>query len=208
MDQRTEMLVQDCAAKRVLHLGCADFPFTEEKLANGTMLHGALKKVASELYGSDLHVASLSLMRENFPNCVFFEPRDTPGDIASKIDVVVAGEILEHVCNFSEFGTELRSYCKNHAELIVTTPNAYSFKGAARALAGREAQHPDHLSLSSPSTLKRLFGQFGFQCIAEQFYNSQSRGGSMSAVSFLIGQSLKLAPRASDGLYFKFRLAN
>jgi hypothetical protein len=69
---RENLLITLCTDKSVLHLGCSNYPFTEKKLASGTLLHAKLNKIASRCHGVDCEASSLSILKKAFPSASFF----------------------------------------------------------------------------------------------------------------------------------------
>ncbi len=47
--QRVEFIKKACVGKKVLHLGCTDFPFTKKVIENEMLLHFELEKVPDEV---------------------------------------------------------------------------------------------------------------------------------------------------------------
>lgn len=78
------------------------------------------------------------------------------------IDVVVAGEFIEHVSDVLNFLAGLRRLLPGR-ELILSTPNGISFANSLLGCIGREAQHPDHLANFSFKILHTICHRAGFQ---------------------------------------------
>ena len=57
--QRVSFIKEICRGKKVLHLGCTNYPYTSEAIENDMLLHFELAKIASELYGFDFDKAGL-----------------------------------------------------------------------------------------------------------------------------------------------------
>jgi hypothetical protein len=84
------------------------------------------------------------------------------------VDLVVCGEVLEHLANPGNF---LRVLRKVSAPVIVTVPNAFS-KNQARWLAkGKECVNGDHVSWYSYHTLTMLVERYGFRVGEWYWYN-------------------------------------
>ena len=54
-----------CAGKKVLHLGCANYPYTQNSIDNEMLLHYDLEKSAGELYGFDFDQPGLDILAAN-----------------------------------------------------------------------------------------------------------------------------------------------
>ncbi|MBO0181221.1 hypothetical protein J0682_30075, partial [Vibrio parahaemolyticus] len=76
-------------------------------------------------------------------------------------DVIVAGEIIEHLNNPGLFLSGVRRFMHRDSKLVITTINAYcAMRFFVYALRGRrginEFVHPDHVAYYSYSTLRVL----------------------------------------------------
>src|SRR6266446_6466072 len=99
--QRVQFILEACRGKRVLHLGCSDSPYTERRLADGTILHAMIEKVAAVQYGLDSDATGVDMLRAaGYRNLAVGNVeelgRRNPFSDAT-FDVVVAGEIIEHL---------------------------------------------------------------------------------------------------------------
>ena len=164
---REAWLEQLCAETpgEVAHLGCADSPYTEELLAAGLLLHAHLVRVA-RVTGFDVDDRALELLRQRMPGERFVQADVTAGvpeEERSRYDLVVAGEVLEHVPDADAFLHGCRELLAPGGRLCVTVPNACSPKIGLRALAGRESVHPDHRVYYGPRTLERTLAGAGFE---------------------------------------------
>jgi len=76
-------------------------------------------------------------------------------------DVVVAGELLEHVRDPEALVGEARRVLRPGGTLVGSVPNGFRLKNRLRFLAGREPeQDPTHLHLFSRRRLLELLGDF------------------------------------------------
>jgi 2-polyprenyl-3-methyl-5-hydroxy-6-metoxy-1,4-benzoquinol methylase len=149
----------------VAHLGCADSPYTAELLAARELLHTRLVRVAS-VTGFDVDAASLELVRQAMPSERFVVAdvaEAVPEEERGRYELVVAGEVLEHVPDADSFLRGCGALLAPGGRLCVTVPNACCPKIGVRALAGRESVHPDHRVYYSPRTLTRTLTGAGYE---------------------------------------------
>ena len=166
--ERTDYILDACRGKRVLHIGCADTPYTAKRLADGTILHKMIEEVASEQYGIDPSLEGIELLRAaGYRNLAVIDAegyatRSPFGD--TQFDVVVAGETLEHVSNAGSFLDSLgQCLTTTNAKLLLTTINSYCiYRFLYTFLKGGENVHPDHVYYVSHSTLTRLLTRHGY----------------------------------------------
>ncbi len=175
---RVEHLRRTCRGQRVLHLGCTNWPYTAASLADGSLLHLRLAEVAAELWGLDGDRAGLDLLAAHGVGrllCADLE-RLEPVEPPAAFDVVVAGEVLEHLSNPGLFLTGIRRFMSAETRLVLTTVNAYcGMRAVTYALRGRggraEPVHPDHVAYYSYSTLRRLVARHGLVERDFRFYD-------------------------------------
>lgn len=167
VDRRRYLLAR-CRGRSVLHLGCADHPFLEARLARGDLLHAALAGVADLLYGVDLDEVGVQRLRaEGYENVVVGDVEHLDAlaldrSLERRFEVVVAGELLEHLANPGRFLRAVPHVLSPGGQLLLTVPNAASLRAAVNALRARENVHPDHVAYYSPVTLTRLLEAHGF----------------------------------------------
>jgi SAM-dependent methyltransferase len=168
LDDRGVWLEQLCARTapgEVAHIGCTDSPYTEERLAAGVLLHQQLVRHAP-VTGFDVDGEALGLLRQALPRARFVLADVTvgvPEAERGRYELVVAGEVLEHVPDADSFLRGCRELLRPGGRLCVTVPNACSPKIGLRSLAGREVIHPDHRTYYGPRTLARTLRGAGFE---------------------------------------------
>lgn len=164
--ERNPFLIERARGKRVLHLGCADEHLVDQKIKDNAHLHAQLASVARELWGVDVSREGISQLRQaGFSNLIHgdVERLDEIEDLRNRdFDVIIAGELIEHLSNPGLFLNGCRSLCSAGTDLILTTPNALVYSQPLFALLNREAIHPDHTLMWSPTTLRKLVTRSGF----------------------------------------------
>jgi SAM-dependent methyltransferase len=135
--------------RRVLDLGCRDGALTRA-YANGNEVVGvdadreALAE-ASKL-GIETRWADLD---EPLP----FEDES--------FDVVVAGELLEHLRDPARFSADVHRVLRPGGTFVASVPNAFRLKNRLRFLAGRKPEDdPTHLHMFSPQDVRALLSAF------------------------------------------------
>jgi len=200
--ERFEIILNRVRGKRVLHMGCADWPFTKEKLGTDRFLHGLLDDRASQLVGADLSRDGLSAMREFNEHWVLHHVDDEKVKLGEySFDVIVASEVLEHVDNAVEFLEQLRFFMRDSTRLLLTVPNAQAVKSALRAFGDHEVTHPDHVSTYSLQTLQTLLSRVGLEVTSSGFYwsDGSSLKGRLASTVFRVLSSV-FSERIADGL--------
>lgn len=161
---RTAYLCDKSSGKDVLHVGCADYPLTTARMGDESFLHRRLTSVARRCIGVDLSEEAIGLMREaGFDNVEVGDACRLSERFQNEFDVIVAGEVLEHIPNPALFLDEARKTLKPGGVLLVTVPNAFNFLRLLGLLKNSESVHVDHCYYFSAKTLARLAGCCGFQ---------------------------------------------
>ncbi|MFC5520228.1 class I SAM-dependent methyltransferase [Polaromonas jejuensis] len=201
VDSRAELLIKLVDGKSVLHVGCVDSGLTASRVEKGALLHGQLAKKATRLCGIDVDEAGIKLLRGyGFENLYAVAP-DQNSPTTERFDVVLAGEVLEHVSNPGEFLTKYTNNIGDKGKLILTVPNAFCFTTIFRLFSGIETVHEDHVAYYSFSTLKRLFSRYDLQIDQLFFYSEIDRlTGWKRVLKNIFHKVLRLFPQFGEGL--------
>ena len=202
---RCDFIVNRCRAKRVLHLGCTDWPYTETKRTNGALLHARLQSVTSSLVGVDLDAEGIACLQKLGFSDVYADNAEClahPEVCRRSYDVIVAGEIIEHLECPGKFLRSIQSLMDEQTELILTTVNAYCLFRYFYYLLGREEIHPDHNYYFSPRVLCRLVSRCGLDVTDFCFYRvgKEIRALTPKRIVWLDDVAMALFPQASDGV--------
>ncbi len=147
-------------ARSVLHVGCADYPMTEQRIRTGHLLHARLQQTASHLLGIDISKEGLQVLRNHgYSNVAEMDAEELSSE--RHYDLVVAGDTLEHLSNSGRFVEKAQDVLAESGELVVAVPSAFSFNVIRVWFQGIELTHKDHTAFYSPKTLAELCGRFG-----------------------------------------------
>jgi SAM-dependent methyltransferase len=207
--QRISFLRELCAGKEVLHLGCSNWPYTQESDGKGLLLHRDIDEVANRCCGLDSDTAGLEELKKlGFSDLVVGDIEHLE-ELAEHgcFDVVLAGEVIEHLNNPGLFLQSVSPLLRPGGVLVITTVNAYcAFRFAQYALRGRggsqEPVHPDHVAYYSQSTLRLLVERAGWRVDELVFYDlgNEHRRFTTRAVRVVNDLVVRIAKHLSDGL--------
>jgi SAM-dependent methyltransferase len=178
LTDRVEEILSLCRGKKVLHLGCTNYPYTAATIADGSLLHFRLKSVAQTVTGFDADNEGLEVLRSfgetdlHYANLEKLEETD----FHEKFEVIVAGEMIEHLNNPGLFLEGIKRFLAPDGRLMITTINAYcGMRFIVYGLRGRggvmEPVHPDHVAYYSYSTLRLLLERHGYSVDNFVFYD-------------------------------------
>ena len=212
--QRVDYLLARARGRRVLHLGCTNAPYTDQSLRDGSLLHLKLRDVAAELHGTDLDSTGLATLASlgvtNLHQGDLVTLRDTLSSVP--FDLVIAGEIIEHVPDAGAFVQSTHAVMGPQSTLIVSTVNAYcAFRMVQYAVRGRaghaEPVHPDHVAYYSQSTLAHLLRQSGMKVTGRAFYDigREHLPYVRRSLAVVNRVATTLAPQLADGIIVEAR---
>lgn len=207
--QRVEYIKKACQGKSVLHLGCTNYPYTKDSIANNDLLHFELENIASELYGFDFDQAGIDILANIGTKNLFRADLEKLDEVPLNrtFDVIVAGEMIEHLSNPGLFLKGIKRFMRPETDLIITTINAYSgMRFWIYFLRGKggvsEPVHPDHVAYYSYSTLQVLLNREEIFVKNFLFYDvgPEHRPHSRWYYNLINDLSVMFSSQASDGV--------
>jgi len=158
--ERFKLLKPYIENKDVLDIGCCG-EYTLEYSRPEGFLHGNIKKYAKSVFGIDISKECIEFLKERGYNVEIANAENF--DLNQKFDVVVAGELIEHLSNFEGFFNSVKKHLKDDGLLILTTPNVFYFKEILfLVLRGYPPVNPEHTCYFDEVTLRQLLGRFDF----------------------------------------------
>ncbi|WP_077037874.1 hypothetical protein [Pelomonas sp. KK5] len=167
---RLDVLAQLCAGRKVLHVGCVDWPITDINQS----LHLQLDKVCEQLDGFDIHAEVFPQLQPHLKGRLFSDW----SQVTDQYDLVLVPEVMEHVGNVEDFLKQLQALKAN--EYAITVPDAYScfrrhFDYSCGAQTFVEVVHPDHNCWYTPFTLANTLRKYtDWQLDGMFFFNEMS----------------------------------
>jgi 2-polyprenyl-3-methyl-5-hydroxy-6-metoxy-1,4-benzoquinol methylase len=206
---REQMLLEFARGKRVVHVGFVDEHRIGAKVAGGRWLHERLAEAASSLVGLDVEEEGVRWAGERGFEAYVVDAQ-SPEAVAAlglaRADVVVAGEVIEHLDAPGPFLRAMRELVRPNGVLVVTTPNAYRLLNFLAPATGVELVHPDHTAWHSPHTLGNLLARNGWAPEGAAYYQNPPPqidgpvGAAVHGARWLFVRAGRLAPFWSDGL--------
>lgn len=214
--QRTELIKKVCEGKKVLHLGCTNYPYTLDAIENNMLMHFSLEKIASEIYGFDFDQEGIDILTSHGSTNLYKANLENLAelDLNTTFDVIIAGEMIEHLNNPGLFLDGIKRFMNEDTLLVVTTINAYcGMRFLQYGLRGKggssEPVHPDHVAYYSYSTLRLLLARHRLDVIDFCFYDVgvEHRPYLRNILKLLNDVCVRIAPQWADGIIAICRLA-
>lgn len=158
---RIHYLKSLASGKRVLDVGVVDHLTAVEHRSGRTWLHGEIARVAAYCLGIDVLVdATQDLARRGYNVLV--------GDITTveldeTFDLIVAGEVIEHLGNPEGLFSAASRYLAPAGALVITTPNPYYANRVWTNWRGTPRDNVDHIALFWPSGIAELAERSGLR---------------------------------------------
>lgn len=172
---REDFILPLVTGRTVLDCGGVDHDAFDAKQARGDWLHALAAARAKSTLGVDILAENVA--RINAQGRYRFVVADAENlPFREEFEVVLAGELIEHLHNPGRFLASAWRALTPGGTLILTTPNAHRLSSLLSILQrGRELIHPEHVSLFSPSSLSCLVERHGFRITDLRLLNRPAR---------------------------------
>lgn len=152
-DHKIGFAVQYCKGKKVLDIGCVQHD--PENYKSKYWLHKALREVSASLVGIDLSKTGVDYLRARGFDVIYADAQQF--DLGEEYDVIVAGDVVEHLEDFGGFLECCRRHMHAESRLIISTPNPWYWKNMLKALLSEEvSNNPEHTCWLCVRTLRQL----------------------------------------------------
>lgn len=158
---RLSVITDACRGRKVLDVGCVNHE--AGAVDDPGWLHARIASVADECVGLDVESDGVDRMQRAGYNAVCADVAHGTTALASlaPFDVVVAGEVIEHLRCPQDLLDLAAEVLRPGGSLVVTTPNPYA---PGRVRAGRLRlvwENVDHVAYLFPSGMAELAGRSG-----------------------------------------------
>jgi 2-polyprenyl-3-methyl-5-hydroxy-6-metoxy-1,4-benzoquinol methylase len=170
---RFQFLRELGAGRRVVHVGFVDVGCADANAEAGAWLHEHLGRDTRELVGLDVDANGVERARAAGYEAHVVDCRDPEAVGAlglAPAEVVVAGEVIEHLDDAGAFLDGLHALLADDGVLAVTTPNATGLVNAFASLANYEVNHPDHVTMFTCRTLDAMLRRHRWEPIEHHVF--------------------------------------
>jgi len=160
---RIRTLKRHARGKKVLDLGCVSHSFHFASGGTGRWLHQHIVDAAAECVGADYDEVGVKQMADAGFDVVRV---DITGDLTPALergpfDVVIAGELIEHLPAPQALLASSRELLKPGGKLVITTPNPYAPRRVRAGALGHTWENVDHVVYAFPSGIAEMADRTG-----------------------------------------------
>ena len=161
--------------KKVLDIGPAELIGTVHRFKEARWLHGKIASVATEVIGLEINEEQVDALRD-----MGYDIRLGDAEsfyLGETFDVVVAGELIEHLSNPGKFLECARRHLRPNGVLLLTTPNRFSALAFLKVLRRNQVPSYDkpiakHVIYFDEDSDKNLLTRYGFSDIIIAYYEA------------------------------------
>lgn len=172
---RTRFILEEISEEdRVLDLGCVQHSYKRRNKSKD-FLHEEISNITDKLVGIDIEKEEINKLNKRGYNIQYADAQDF--NLEEKFDVIVAGEIIEHVSNPSGLLESVTAHLAEEGKFIVSFPNVLSFHRIRKALLYKDiTENPQHVLNFTEYTMKNLLNRHNFKIVKIKHTNQGIRG--------------------------------
>jgi len=149
-------------------VGFADLPTTDRIALANESLHYALSRVA-DVTGVDYSRDAIDYFRDHgvFNNVVYGNAEKLEEtQLEGTFDVVVVGDIVEHLSNPGLMFEGLRRVCNERTSIVITTPHSFGLLSFLKHCLGRFVEGNEHVMTFNAQNIENLCARHGFGIVS------------------------------------------
>lgn len=168
VSDRWDVIKEKISGREVLDLGCVDHEASHEE--GKDWLHRKIREKAKSVLGVDYAAEEVMRLRDKGYEVV-------QGNVETLVlhqtfDVVIAGNIIEHLSNPGLFLETVKSHLKQNSLFILTTDNCYGLRSLKAVFFSDGIQpNKEHSMAFEEEVLRQLLERHGFQITDFYYYN-------------------------------------
>ena len=181
---RTDQILQHIDGGRILDVGCTGGAHNQEVPSN---LHVELCKRFDDVTGIDVNETNIALMKSKCYENVFLEDAES-FSFSEPFDVIVAGELIEHLTNPAAFLLNCKKHLHKGGRIVLTTPYPFAMLHVLFSLAHypKTCSHSEHTLWLCPSTIRELAKRCGLAVSHMSLIDNYIKNGPTMAYRVLV----------------------
>jgi 2-polyprenyl-3-methyl-5-hydroxy-6-metoxy-1,4-benzoquinol methylase len=167
----------------VLDVGCTGKKANGRIPHPGTTLHQSIKPVCKSLVGVDVDADGIRLMEQKGFTVLCDDI--TSMDLKQTFDIILAGEVIEHLLNPGLALQNLGKHLRHNGKLVVTTCNPFYYRQQSKILRhGLIQVHQEHVAWYDPLTISVMLDDSGFKIIKGVWLSSHKGWNVMTLLAY------------------------
>ena len=170
-DHKIAFTVGHCSGRSVLDIGCVNH--NPQNYKSRYWVHKAITAVSKDVVGLDDSTEGVSYLTSLGYNIVAADAQNF--NLGRRFEVIVAGDLIEHLVNFDGFLRSCLQHLEPHGRLLLSSPNPWYWKNTARAMLYPEVKNNiEHTCWLCPRTMRQLLARYGME-VEELRFGSRYR---------------------------------
>ena len=171
-DHKINFVMRHATDKDVLDLGCVDHD--PEAYNRRYWVHKGLVAKAKSVVGFDLSQEGVDYLNERGYDILHGDAQNF--DLDRKFDIIVAGDLIEHLEDFAGFLESCKAHLRPGGSLLISTPNPWYWRFIVLAILHKEVRNnPEHTCWLCPRTLRQLVRRHGMDVADIEFGSRYAR---------------------------------
>jgi 2-polyprenyl-3-methyl-5-hydroxy-6-metoxy-1,4-benzoquinol methylase len=159
-DHKIAFIAKYCRGKNVLDIGCV--AHDPQSYRSRFWVHKAIAAVAKSVVGFDLNTEAVQTLKARGFDVIAGDAERF--DLGRTFDVIVAGDIIEHLGDLNGFLQSCKRHLQPDGRLLVSTPNPWYWRNTMKAAVHTEvSNNPEHVCWICPRTLRQLTARHGME---------------------------------------------
>lgn len=171
-DHKVRYVVRYAEGRDVLDLGCVQH--NPQGYKSRYWVHNALREKAKSVLGMDLAAEGVEYLKARGFDIVHGDAQNY--DLGRDFDVIVAGDLIEHLEDFAGFLESAKRHLRPGGSLLISTPNPWYWRMVVQSIRYKEVpNNPEHTCWLCPRTLRQLVQRHGMDIDDIQFGSRYAR---------------------------------
>lgn len=167
-------ILELCAHRSVLDIGCIDHSYEVALELGEDWLHARIATVADSVVGLDLLEADAAELNGRGYDIVIADAEDF--DLGREFDVIVAGDLIEHLSNPGRFLEAAARHMGPDSRLVVTTPNPFNVEQFFQAAFRNQVMvNPEHAAWLDPEVMYELVSRSSLRIVGFEWVDTRFR---------------------------------
>ena len=185
-DAKIRFFVPLVEGKKVLDVGIVQH--TIKNCDDPKWLHRAIRQHSHYVLGIDIDRHGVEALKRKGYNVLCADAQNL--NLGERFDVVVAGDIIEHLVNIDGFMKSVRQHLNKGGILALSTPNPFWWRLAFKVLLkGKAEPNREHTCWFCEQTLRQVLARGGF-CVERVVYGTVYGGSLAQRVTKVVNPCL------------------